>query len=183
MSSAQAGQIAGKLLAMSTSARPSSIEVFTDGACKGNPGPGGWAWAVAPEGHPRGFGGERQSTNQRMEIMAALEALRTLTGAFTVVSDSTYVVNCVNNKWYLNWRRNGWKNSQKQPVANQDLWKPMFELYDPTRHTFRWVKGHSGNRMNDLVDQLAVAASNGPFEQNALPPPTPDPAAPPSTLF
>ncbi|MEO7399085.1 MAG: ribonuclease H, partial [Ilumatobacteraceae bacterium] len=103
------------------------IEVYTDGACKGNPGPGGWAWAVSPEGDPRGFGGERQSTNQRMEIRAALEALRSLPGRLTVVSDSTYVVNCVNKSWYVKWRRNGWMNSQKQPVANQDLWKPMFE--------------------------------------------------------
>jgi len=143
------------------------IEIYTDGACAGNPGPGGWAWAVAPEGTPAGFGGERQSTNQRMEIRAALEAMRAFAGqSLTIVSDSTYVVNCINKRWYANWQRNGWKNSAKQAVANQDLWKPMVELYlasDP-RPTFRWVKGHSGNRMNDLVDQLAVAASKGPFD-------------------
>jgi len=141
------------------------IELYTDGACAGNPGPGGWAWAVAPEGTPAGFGGERQSTNQRMEIRAALEAMRAFVGQpITIVSDSTYVVNCINKKWYVNWQRNGWKNSAKQPVANQDLWKPMVDLYDARLHTFRWVKGHSGNRMNDLVDQLAVAASKGPFD-------------------
>jgi ribonuclease HI len=99
-----------------------------------------------------------------MEIRAALEAMRSLVGPLVIVSDSTYVVNCVNKKWYVNWQRNGWRNSQKQPVANQDLWKPMFEIYDPRLHTFQWVKGHSGNRMNDLVDALAVAASKGPFD-------------------
>ena len=160
------------------------IEVFTDGACAGNPGPGGWAWAVAPEGALSGSGGERQSTNQRMEIRAALEAMRSLPGEITIVSDSTYVVNCINKSWYVNWQRNGWKNSQKQPVANQDLWKPMIDLYDARTHTFRWVKGHSGNRMNDLVDQLAVAASKGPFDVEVAPPDTPpERPATPSTLF
>lgn len=114
-----------------------------------------------------------------MEIYAAFDAMRSLPGPLIIVSDSTYVVNCFNKKWYVNWQRNGWKNSQKQPVANQDLWKPMVALYDPKIHTFEWVKGHSGNRMNDLVDQLAVAASKGPFDVVG------DAAAPeqPSTLF
>ena len=115
-----------------------------------------------------------------MEIRAALEAMRSLPGEITIVSDSTYVVNCINKEWYANWQRNGWKNSQKQPVANQDLWKPMIDLYDAGKHTFRWVKGHSGNRMNDLVDELAVAASKGPFEVEVAPRETP---ATPSTLF
>ena len=114
-----------------------------------------------------------------MEIFAAFDAMRSLPGPLIIVSDSTYVVNCFNKKWYVNWQRNGWKNSQKQPVANQDLWKPMVAIYDPTVHTFEWVKGHSGNRMNDLVDQLAVAASKGPFDDVG------DAAEPeqPSTLF
>jgi len=98
-----------------------------------------------------------------MEIRAALEALRSLPGELTVVSDSTYVVKCINDRWFAKWQRNGWRNSQKQEVANQDLWKPLIDLYDPNLHTFMWVKGHSGNLMNDLVDLLAVAASNGPF--------------------
>ncbi|HEY4331391.1 MAG TPA: ribonuclease H [Ilumatobacteraceae bacterium] len=160
------------------------IEIYTDGACAGNPGPGGWAWAVAPEGVPSGFGGEAHSTNQRMEICAALEALRSNPGEITIVSDSTYVVNCINNRWYVKWERNGWKNSAKQPVANQDLWKPLIELYTARRPApvFRWVKGHSGNRLNDLVDQLAVAASKGPF--GAQPAAAATPAVePPTTLF
>ena len=149
------------------------IEVYTDGACSRNPGPGGWAWAVAPDGMPRGSGGDPHSTNQRMEIRAVLEAMRSLNAELVIVSDSTYVVNCINKKWYATWQRNGWRNSQRQAVANQDLWKPLIDLYDPRKHTFRWVKGHSGNRMNDLVDQLAVLASKGPF-----PPSPPRPAEP-----
>ena len=140
------------------------IEVFTDGACRGNPGPGGWAWAVSPSGEQHGFGGEAQSTNQRMEIRAAYEALRALPDPLTIVSDSTYVVNCFNNGWYVKWRANGWRNSQKQPVANRDLWEPFVDLYLARKPTFRWVKGHSGHPMNDLVDRLAVAASLGPFD-------------------
>jgi ribonuclease HI len=138
-----------------------TTEIYTDGACSGNPGPGGWAWAVAPEGVPCGYGGEARSTNQRMEIMAVLEALRSNDGPITIVSDSTYVVNCFRDKWYVKWQKNGWKNSQKQPVANKELWEPLVALYlarEP-RPVFRWVKGHSGDRMNDLVDGLAVAAA------------------------
>ncbi|CAB4698730.1 MAG: ribonuclease HI [Actinobacteria bacterium] len=139
------------------------IEVFTDGACQGNPGPGGWAWAVAPDGSPSGSGGAAHTTNQRMEVQAVLEALRELAGDITIVSDSTYVVNCFRDRWWAKWERNGWRNSQKQPVANTDLWIPLIELVKVRQPAFRWVKGHSGNRMNDLVDQLAVAAAKGPF--------------------
>lgn len=143
-----------------------TIVVYTDGACSGNPGPGGWAWAVSPEGVPNGSGNETPSTNQRMELLAVLEALRSLgvgseAGPVEVVSDSTYVVNCFRDRWWANWQRNGWKNSKKEPVANADLWKPLIELVNSGTVSFRWVKGHSGDRMNDLVDQLAVrAASN-----------------------
>lgn len=140
-----------------------ALEVFTDGACSGNPGPGGWAWATAPDGALCDSGGEAQSTNQRMEIMAALEALRSLDGPLTIVADSTYVIKGCTT-WSKKWKANGWKNSQRQPVANIDLWLPLIELYDPRKHTFRWVKGHSGDPMNDLVDALAVAASKGPFK-------------------
>lgn len=137
------------------------VVVYTDGACSGNPGPGGWAWAVAPDGARSGSGGERHTTNQRMEVTAVLEALRTLSGngtAVTVVSDSTYVVNCFRDQWYVKWEANGWRNAKKQPVANDDLWRPLVELVRAGDVSFRWVKGHSGDRLNDLVDQLAVAA-------------------------
>jgi len=140
------------------------IEVYTDGACSGNPGPGGWAWAVAPDGAEFSCGGERHTTNQRMEIHAVLDALRTLEGDLVIVSDSTYVVNCFRDRWYVRWQSNGWRNAKKEPVANTDLWKPLVELYVARRPEFRWVKGHSGDPMNDLVDRLAVAAAAGPFE-------------------
>jgi ribonuclease HI len=138
-------------------------EVYTDGACSGNPGPGGWAWAVAPEGDVFASGGDAHTTNQRMELMAVLEALRSLPGELVIVSDSTYVVHCFRDRWWVKWRANGWRNSKKEPVANTDLWMPLVELVEHRRPQFRWVKGHSGNQMNDLVDRLAVAAAAGPF--------------------
>jgi ribonuclease HI len=139
---------------------PPTTIVYTDGACLGNPGPGGWAWAV-PEG-PYSSGAAARTTNQRMEIQAALEAVTHLDGPLEVVSDSTYVVNCFRDRWWKGWLARDWKNSQKKPVANRDLWEPLVAAYlaDPNRVIFRWVKGHSGDRMNDLVDRLAVAAAS-----------------------
>jgi ribonuclease HI len=134
-------------------------EVFTDGACRGNPGPGGWAWAV-PDG-AQGSGHDPATTNQRMEVRAALEAIRELSGPLVVVSDSTYVVNCFKNSWWTGWRARGWVSSAKKPVANRDLWEPLIDLVEERADvTFRWVKGHSGHPMNDLVDRLAVEASH-----------------------
>ncbi len=157
-------------------------EIYTDGACSGNPGPGGWAWAVAPDGDVYGCGGERHTTNQRMEVLAVLEALRSNPGRLTIVSDSTYVVHCFRDKWYEKWLRNGWRNSKKEPVANVDLWKPLVELYLERRPVMRWVKGHSGDPMNDLVDRLAVAAAAGPFDVAAAVPLAHEPD-PQTTLF
>ena len=135
--------------------------VYTDGACSGNPGPGGWAWAV-PDG-PYASGAETHTTNQRMEITAALEAVKSLgsaADALEVVSDSTYVVNCFRDKWYAGWQKRGWTNSQRKPVANRDLWEPLVEQVLLLGNvTFRWVKGHGSDPMNDLVDRLAVEAS------------------------
>ncbi len=133
--------------------------VYTDGSCLGNPGPGGWAWAV-PDG-PFASGAEPSTTNQRMEITAALEALRSVPGAVLVVSDSTYVVNCFRDRWWEKWRRRGWRNSAGQPVANRDLWEPLVALAveDDRPVRFSWVKGHSGDVMNELVDALATEAA------------------------
>jgi ribonuclease HI len=133
--------------------------VYTDGSCLGNPGPGGWGWAV--DGGPSDCGGEPHTTNQRMEITAVIEALRAITGPVHVVSDSTYVVNCFRQRWWAAWKRKGWRNSQGKPVANRDLWEGLFELaLDGDRPvTFEWVKGHSGDRMNDVVDLLATEAA------------------------
>ncbi|MEO7753185.1 MAG: ribonuclease H [Terracoccus sp.] len=133
--------------------------VYTDGACRGNPGPGGWAWAVDRDRFDSGS--ERPSTNQRMEIRAALEAVTALRGPLVVVSDSTYVVNCFRDRWWAGWLARGWTTSAKKPVANRDLWEPLVMMVkDRGDVAFRWVKGHSGDAMNDLVDELAVAASH-----------------------
>jgi ribonuclease HI len=133
--------------------------VYTDGSCLGNPGPGGWAWAV--DGGPSGSGGEAHTTNQRMEVTAVVKALESLSGSVHVISDSTYVVNCFNHRWWEGWKRRGWRNSQGKPVANRELWEELLELaLDPSRRiTFDWVKGHSGDRMNDVVDMLATEAA------------------------
>ncbi len=131
---------------------------YTDGACSGNPGPGGWAWAVP--GGAFASGAENPSTNQRMEISAAYEAVRALPGPLRIVSDSTYVVNCFRDRWWEGWLKRDWRNSQKKPVANRDLWEPFIELVRARGDVdFQWIKGHSGDPMNDLVDALAVEAA------------------------
>jgi ribonuclease HI len=136
-------------------------EVFTDGACSGNPGPGGWAWALDTSVHASGH--EAPSTNQRMEIRAALEAVRALDGPLLVVSDSTYVVHCFRDRWWRGWLDRGWVSSARTPVANRDLWEPLVDLVQTRGDVaFAWVKGHSGHPMNDLVDRLAVDASRNP---------------------
>ena len=135
-----------------------ALEVWTDGACSGNPGPGGWAWATR-DGR-QGSGGEPGTTNQRMEIRAALEAVRALDGPLVVVSDSTYVVNCFRDGWWKGWLARGWTTSAKKPVVSRDLWEPLITaVNDRGDVSFRWVKGHSGDEMNDLVDRLAVEQS------------------------
>ncbi|MCD2187348.1 ribonuclease H family protein [Actinomycetospora soli] len=135
-----------------------ALEVWTDGACSGNPGPGGWAWATR-DGR-QDSGGEAGTTNQRMEIRAALEAVRSLEGPLVVVSDSTYVVNCFRDGWWKGWIARGWTTSAKKPVVSRDLWEPLITLVNERGDiSFRWVKGHSGDEMNDLVDRLAVERS------------------------
>ncbi len=136
------------------------MDVFTDGACSGNPGPGGWGWVT--RGGSTGSGGDEHTTNQRMEVQAVLEAIKALEGELVIHSDSTYVVNCFNDRWYDGWRKRGWKNSQKKPVANRDLWEPLIEAYEERENeiSFVWVKGHSGNEFNEIADQLAVAAAD-----------------------
>lgn len=133
--------------------------IYTDGACSGNPGPGGWAWAI--DHRTYGSGTEAQSTNQRMEVRAVAEAIAANPGRIEIRSDSTYVVHCFRDSWWAGWERRGWKNSQKREVANQDLWRPLIAAYRARADeiTFSWVKGHSGDPMNDWVDELAVLAA------------------------
>lgn len=135
------------------------VVVYTDGACRGNPGPGGWAWVV-----PGGLwacGAEPHTTNQRMELRAALEALSELDGPVQVVSDSAYVVNCFRDEWHAGWRKRGWRTSGRKPVANRDLWEPLVELFLARAHevSWRWVRAHSGDEWNEMADQLAVCAA------------------------
>ncbi len=142
--------------------------IHTDGACRGNPGPGGWAWAEGRDHYASGF--EGHTTNQRMEVRAVIEALRAYPeGPVEIVSDSTYVVKCFNDAWHVGWLKRGWKNSQGQPVANRDLWEELFALVLPgTREiSFSWVKGHSGDDLNDLVDLLATRAADSQRAERA----------------
>jgi ribonuclease HI len=122
------------------------IEIFTDGACRGNPGPGGWGALIRYNGVERElFGGDGDTTNNRMELMAAIEALKALTETCTVTltTDSVYVKNGI-TLWITGWKKRNWKTAAKKPVKNVDLWQAL-----------EWVKGHSGHRENELADQLA----------------------------
>lgn len=143
--------------------------VYTDGACSGNPGPGGWAWAL-PEGAWR-TGYAPATTNQRMELSAVIDAVAALPGPLLIVSDSTYVVNCFRDKWYLGWKRRGWRAVNGKPVANRDLWEPLITQFlgDPARLSFTWVKGHSNDPYNALVDSLAVRAGKSQSAQQGGP--------------
>lgn len=137
-----------------------ATRVYTDGACRGNPGPGGWAWAV--HGGPWAAGHDPDTTNQRMEIRAVIEATRAIDGPLVVVSDSTYVVHCWRDGWWKGWIAKGWRNSQRKPVANRDLWEALVPVFrDRGGFSMEWVKGHGSDPMNDLVDRLAVAGSYG----------------------
>lgn len=135
--------------------------IHTDGACRGNPGPGGWAWACGTQSFASGA--EAHTTNQRMEVRAVIAALQDNgEGPVEIVSDSSYVVKCFNDRWHAGWLRRGWKNSQGQPVANRDLWEELFALtlHSTREIKFTWVKGHSGDAMNDFVDGLATDAAD-----------------------
>ena len=140
---------------------PTPIQIYTDGACSGNPGPGGWAAILIEDGREIELsGGEPLTTNNRMELMGPIQGLRALPSSRTVdiYSDSAYVVNCFRDKWYVAWRKNGWRNSQKKPVENRDLWEAL--LAEAERHQVTWhkVAGHSGHELNDRADALACAA-------------------------
>src|SRR2546423_1499804 len=136
--------------------------VYTDGTCSGNPGPGGWAWAV-PAGEYRS-GAEAATTNQRMEIQAALEAVTSLSGPLEVVSDSTYVVNCFRDRWWERWVEKGWVNSQRKPVANRDLWEPLVAAVqaDPRRGGLSWGQG-AGKEPRERLGAEAALDAGVPF--------------------
>ena len=137
------------------------VEIFTDGACKGNPGPGGWGAILRSGGKERELsGGENPSTNHRMELMAAIEALNALTNPCRVslTTDSNSVRDGI-TKWIHGWRRNGWKTADRKPVKNADLWQALLDAAEPHRVEWHWVKGHAGHPENDRADALACAAA------------------------
>ncbi|MEO3946502.1 ribonuclease HI [Gorillibacterium sp. CAU 1737] len=138
------------------------IIVYTDGACSGNPGPGGWGAVLFYGEHQLELsGGEPHTTNNRMELLSVIEALSKLKEPCKVKvhSDSAYLVNCFQQGWYRGWMKNGWLNSKKQPVENQDLWKRLLALKDIHQIEFAKVKGHSDDRWNNRCDELARAAA------------------------
>jgi ribonuclease HI len=136
---------------------PEHVEIYTDGACRGNPGPGGWGALLRFQGKEHNlFGGEPQTTNNRMELMAAIEALRALKRPCEVIltTDSQYVRQGI-TEWMVNWKKRGWKTAAKQPVKNADLWQQLDAAAQQHNIVWRWVKGHSGHRENDIADALA----------------------------
>ncbi|MDG0979524.1 MAG: ribonuclease HI [Halieaceae bacterium] len=133
------------------------VVIYTDGACKGNPGIGGWgAWLRAGEHEKELCGGEHETTNNRMELTATIKALQTLNVPCSVdlYTDSVYVRDGV-TKWISNWKRNNWRTASKQPVKNKDLWQALDQAIGEHEVNWHWVKGHSGNEGNERADQLA----------------------------
>jgi ribonuclease HI len=134
-----------------------TVEIFTDGACKGNPGPGGWGTILRYGSSVREMhGGEAETTNNRMEIMAAIQGLESLTRPSVVhlYTDSVYLINGI-TKWVAGWKRNGWKTKDKKPVKNVDLWTRLEEAVAQHEVTWQWVKGHAGHEENERADELA----------------------------
>ena len=134
-----------------------TVEIYTDGACRGNPGPGGWGALLIAGKHRKSlYGGEHETTNNRMELTAAIEALNALNGTRRVIlhTDSKYVKEGIES-WLPNWKARGWKTSNRKPVKNQDLWLALDEAVGHHQITWKWVKGHSDDPGNDAADALA----------------------------
>ena len=139
------------------SALTQTVDIYTDGACRGNPGPGGWGVLLIANGHRKTLhGGEHDTTNNRMELQAAIEALNALNGErnVTLYTDSKYVMDGIND-WMPRWKQRGWKTAAKQPVKNQDLWQQLDAAVARHDITWKWVRGHTGNPGNEEADALA----------------------------
>lgn len=136
------------------------VEIFTDGACSGNPGPGGWG-AVLRYGNTEKelSGGEKETTNNRMELTAAIMALRALKEPckVTLTTDSKYLADGIGKGWAKSWKNNGWKKADKKPALNVDLWEEILMLFEKHEITINWVKGHNGHKENERCDELAVS--------------------------
>ena len=136
------------------------VKIYTDGACSGNPGPGGWGAVLVYNNIEKELSGsEAETTNNRMELTAVLESLKALKEPckVTLTTDSKYVCDAINQKWVYSWQKNNWKKSDKKPALNIDLWKKLLELLDIHNVEFTWVKGHNGHKYNERCDNLAVA--------------------------
>ena len=136
------------------------VTIYTDGACSGNPGPGGWGAVLIYKGHEKEIsGGEAQTTNNRMELTAVISALSALKEPCTVelYSDSKYVIDALSKGWARSWQKKGWIKSDKKPALNPDLWQSLLELTDKNTMHYHWVKGHADNKYNERCDTLAVA--------------------------
>ncbi|MDC0477125.1 ribonuclease HI [Pelagibacteraceae bacterium] len=135
--------------------------IYTDGACSGNPGPGGWGAVIFDNKNKQKniSGSEENTTNNRMELSAAIMALEEVNtnSEITIYTDSTYVKNGI-TEWVLKWKENGWKNSNKEPVKNKDLWEKLDNLCEQNTINWKWVKGHASNKYNNLADELATKA-------------------------
>ncbi len=134
------------------------VNIYTDGACKGNPGAGGWAAILEYEGKEKElFGGEKLTTNNRMELIGAIEGLKALKEPckVTLYSDSQYLVNAINKGWLENWKAKNWRKADRSPVLNDDLWKILSDLLDYHKVEFIWVRGHDGHAYNERCDALA----------------------------
>lgn len=145
------------------------VEIFTDGACKGNPGPGGWAALLRLGRHEKELAGaESDTTNNRMELTAAIRGLDALTEPcrVTLYSDSKYVLDGI-TKWVAGWQRRGWTNASKKPVRNADLWHELIDAAARHEMTWRWVKGHNGHPENERVDRLASDEADRIARENA----------------
>jgi ribonuclease HI len=138
------------------------VDIFTDGACKGNPGPGGWGAVIRSKtGEKEISGGEPLTTNNRMEMMAAVEALNALTRPckVTLHTDSKYVMDGI-TKWVIGWQRNGWKTADRKPVKNAEIWQALLAATARHQISWKWVKGHAGHPENERADRLASAAAD-----------------------
>ena len=137
-----------------------TVTLYTDGACSGNPGPGGWGAILEYEGHEKELsGGEESTTNNRMELTAVIRGLQALKESCIVelYSDSKYVIDGLQKGWAVSWRKNGWKKADKKPALNPDLWEILLNLVEKHQVHYHWVKGHAENPKNNRCDELAVA--------------------------
>lgn len=142
-----------------------AVSIYSDGACSGNPGPGGWGTILIYGSQEKELSGhDPDTTNNRMELLGVITGLEALKRPCTVEvhSDSQYVVNAFNQHWVEGWLKRGWKNSKKEPVKNSDLWKRLLEAKKPHNVSFHWVKGHAGHPENERCDELATSAADGP---------------------